>query len=79
MKKALALILSLALAVSALTACGGGTAATPAPAEDDGTIHILATTYPVYRSRQHIWFRPGIRRALRRKDGGHRLAHVCRG
>ena len=31
-----------------LTACGGGTAATPAPAEDDDTIHILATTYPVY-------------------------------
>lgn len=31
-----------------LTACGGGTAATPASAEDDDTIHILATTYPVY-------------------------------
>ena len=31
-----------------LTACGGGTAATPAPAEDDDTIHILATTYPIY-------------------------------
>ena len=31
-----------------LTACGGGTASTPAPAEDDDTIHILATTYPVY-------------------------------
>ena len=31
-----------------LTACGGGTAATPAPVEADDTIHILATTYPVY-------------------------------
>lgn len=31
-----------------LTACGGGTAATPAPAEDNDTIHILATTYPIY-------------------------------
>ena len=31
-----------------LTACGGGTAATPAPAEEDDTLHILATTYPVY-------------------------------
>ena len=31
-----------------LTACGGGTAATPAPAEEDDTRHILATTYPVY-------------------------------
>ena len=31
-----------------LTACGGGTAATPAPVEDNDTIHILATTYPVY-------------------------------
>ena len=30
-----------------LTACGG-TAATPAPAEEDDTLHILATTYPVY-------------------------------
>lgn len=31
-----------------LTACGGGTAATPAPAEEGDTLHILATTYPVY-------------------------------
>ena len=31
-----------------LTACGGETAATPAPAEDGDTIHILTTTYPVY-------------------------------
>lgn len=31
-----------------LTACGGGTAATPAPVEDNDTIHILATTYPIY-------------------------------
>lgn len=31
-----------------LTACGGGTAATPAPAEEDDTLRILATTYPVY-------------------------------
>ena len=31
-----------------LTACGGGTASTPTPAEEDDTLHILATTYPVY-------------------------------
>ena len=29
-----------------LTACGGGTAS--APAEEDDTLRILATTYPVY-------------------------------
>ena len=40
-------MLSLLLAgLLLLTACGGGTAA--APAEEDDTLHILATTYPVY-------------------------------
>ena len=31
-----------------LTACGGGAAAGPAPAEEDEPLRILATTYPVY-------------------------------
>ena len=31
-----------------LTACGGGAAAGPAPAEEDKPLRILATTYPVY-------------------------------
>ena len=31
-----------------LTACGGGTTVTSTPAGDDDTLHILATTYPVY-------------------------------
>ena len=31
-----------------LSACGGGTTAASEPAEDDDTLHILATTYPVY-------------------------------
>ena len=40
-------MLSLLLAgLLLLTACGGGTASTPA--EEDDTLHILATTYPVY-------------------------------
>ena len=68
MKKALALILSLALAGSALPDCSS---CSPLPR--------LRRRSIFFRSRQHIWFRPGIRRALRRKDGGHRLAHVCRG
>ena len=74
MKKALALILSLALAVSALTACG---AERGSVCGRDGAHRLRRSIF--FRSRQHIWFRPGIRRALRRKDGGHRLAHVCRG
>ena len=42
-------ILSLLLSgLLLLSACGGGTTAASEPAEDDDTLHILATTYPVY-------------------------------
>ena len=42
-------ILSLLLSgLLLLSACGGGTTAASEPAEDDNTLHILATTYPVY-------------------------------
>ena len=44
-KTILALLLSGLLLLSA---CGGGTTAASEPAEDDNTLHILATTYPVY-------------------------------
>ena len=44
-KTILALLLSGLLLLSA---CGGGTTAASEPAEDDDTLHILATTYPVY-------------------------------
>ena len=42
-------ILSLLLSgLLLLSACGGGTTTASKPAEDDDTLHILATTYPVY-------------------------------
>ena len=42
-------ILSLLLSgLLLLSACGSGTTAASEPAEDDDTLHILATTYPVY-------------------------------
>ena len=42
-------ILSLLLSgLLLLSACGSGTTAASEPAEDDVTLHILATTYPVY-------------------------------
>ena len=45
MRRLFSLLLTL-LALAGLTACGGGTAS--APAEEDDTLRILATTYPVY-------------------------------
>lgn len=44
-KKLPALLLSAALL---LTAGCGGAAPSPTPAEEDGVLHILATTYPLY-------------------------------